>query len=397
MTVSFYLFDKQDGVPVSKQKSTPIRLVVNHRGKQYRKLVGISVKPADFKKQRTKNDDINKRLRIIQTILEEKLTPFSTGEDVERVIGEALAADAGSVPAKKTRKRDLSRPEFWDYFKEWSERDTPSKKDRALAYKRVSEIMGRRGDWEDIDESWYFRFIQKCNDLGLSGNYQATLSAKVKTVLIEGRKLKFHDSSEYKKFKYKWETADAIALSQAEVDALWCADLEGRQAMARDLFMLGVYTASRFQNYSRLTEDNISNGMIQFVQPKTGDEVLIPLSPRVKAALDRNGGAAPKMTEQELGRHLKDICKNLGGSFLGSHDVRRTEGGRVVIKRKQKWERVSSHTARRTGATLLHLAGVPDFQLMKLTGHRTLQNFQKYLRISKEDNARLLAKLDFFK
>lgn len=397
MTVAFYLFDRQDGVPAAKQKSTPIRLVVNHRGKQYRKLIGVSVKPADFKKQRTRNDDINRRLRVIQTSLEEKLTPFSSDADVKKAIGEALAVEVGKTPAWKERRGGGARPAFWDYFQEWSERDTPSRKDRALAYKRVSEIMGTKGDWEDIDEAWYFRFVQKCNDLSLSGNYQATLAAKIKTVLIEGRKLKFHASEEYRKFKYKWETADAIALSQSEVDALWNAALEGRQAQARDLFILGIYTASRFQNYSRLTEGNISNGMIQFVQPKTGDEVLIPASPRVRAVLERNGGAAPKMTEQELGRHLKEICKVLGGTFLEAQDVRRTEGGRVVIKRKKKWERVSSHTARRTGATLLHLAGVPDFQLMKLTGHRTLSNFQKYLRISKEDNARMLAKLDFFR
>ena len=103
------------------------------------------------------------------------------------------------------------------------------------------------------------------------------------------------------------------------------------------------------------------------------------------------------MTEQELGRRLKEICKNLGGSFLETYDVRRTQGGKVVVERKAKWEKVSAHTARRTGATILHLAGVPDYQLMRITGHRTLVNFQRYLKIGKEENARLLAKIPFFK
>lgn len=396
MTYAFYLFDKQEGVSPAKQKPTSLRLVVNHRGKQYRKMLGIQVRPADFKKQRTKDEVVNRRLRLIETILNERLNQFSTDQEVKDAIEAALAAKEGrQAPVKK--KDTSGRIKFWDYFEEWSQRDTPSQKDRALAYKRVSEIMGRTGDWEDIDEAWHFRFVQKCNDLGLSLNYQATLIAKVKTVLIEGYKLHFHTSQEYKKFAYKWETADSVALTQDEVNRLWDADLTGRDAMARDLFILGVYTAARFQNYSKLSDGNIVDGMIQFVQPKTGDSVLIPLSPRVKGVLERNGGAAPDMTEQELGRRIKQICKGLGGSFLETYDIRRTEGGKVKIEKKAKWEKISAHTARRTGATILHLSGVPDFQLMKLTGHRTLSNFQKYLRISKEDNARMLADNPFFK
>ena len=388
MTFAFYLKDK------NKKEGTPLVLILSHQGRKYKKQVGITVRPADFKKQRTKDENINARLRVIEARLGERLDQFSTPEEIEAAISYALtgteAKKENGVPSRS------SRPRFWDYFKEWSERDTRSRKDRDLAYRRVSEIMGTREDWEEINVGWYVRFRHKCNDLSLSENYCSTLISKVKTVLIEGYKLGYHTSQEYRKFSYKWETADSIALTQDEVDALWGAELTGRDSMARDLFILGVYTASRYQNYSHLSTENIVNGMVQFVQPKTGDAVLLPLSPRVKQVLERNGGAAPRMTEQELGRRMKSICKGLGGSFMEAYDTRQTKGGKVTITKMAKWEKVSAHTARRTGATILHLAGVPDYQLMKLTGHRTIQNFQKYLRISKEDNARMLAKIPFF-
>lgn len=392
MTFAFYPFDKQEGVPPAKQRPTPLRLVINQNNKQYRKMVGISVRPADFKKQRCKDEAINDRLKIIEARLNERLNQFSTDQQIKDAITYALTGE--DAPAEK--KEGVSVLDFWDYFDEWASRGK-STRDRKLARRRVEEIAGREGTWENINIAWYVRFMQKCNDLGLSENYKATLIAKVKTVLIEGYKLGYHSNQDYKQFKYRWEAADSVALSSAEVDRLWKAELKGRDAMARDLFILGVYTASRYQNYSRLSQSNIVDGMIQFVQPKTGDSVLIPLSPRVKAIFERNEGAAPRMTEQELGRRLKSICKDLGGSFLDTYDVRRTQGGRVVVNKMAKWQKVSAHTARRTGATILHIAGVPDYQLMKITGHRSLACFQRYLRIGKEDNARMLAKLPFFK
>ena len=393
MTFAFYLKDKN-----GKDK-TPLVLVVSHGNRKYKKQIGVSVKPSEFKKQRTKNEDVNRRLVAIETYLINTLNQFSTPDDISRAMTTARVIGRGgsAEQSEEIAKKASTRPTFWEHFYDWSERDMPSKRYRQLAYRRVSEIMGMREDWEDVNSAYYFRFIQRCNDLGYSQNYKSTLSAKIQAVLIEGKKLKYHNSDEYKAFKHGYEVADAIALTQEEVDALWKAKLKGREAEARDVFIVGIYTASRFQNYSKLSEKNIVNGMIQFVQPKTGESVIIPLSPKVGTVLKRHGGSLPKITEQEIGRAIKNICRGIGGSFLETYEIKKSVGSKTVIERKEKWELITTHTARRTGATLLHLAGVPDYQLMKITGHKTLQNLQKYLRISKEENAKLLAKNPFFK
>lgn len=399
MTYSFNLFDKQGGVPPSRQKPTPLRLVINHKGKQYRKMIGISVLPCEFRKQRTKDETVNRKLKIIETTLDERLDQFSTPGQIADAIEAAMALKDGK-PAEERKEHAVTpapRPSFWEHFRSWADRDTASRKDRDLAYRRVSDIMGTAEDWEQIDEAWCFRFIQECNARRYSENYKATLIAKVKTVLIEGRKLGYHASEEYKRFKYRWETADTVALTKKEVDAIWKAKLTGRKAEARDVFILGVYTASRFQTYSRLSLDNIADGMIHFVQKKTGESVIIPCSPKVLTILKKHGGAAPRVSEQEVGRYMKDICREIGGSFNDMYEIRKSRGGRIIVEKHPKYELISTHTARRSGATILHLAGVPDFQLMKITGHTTLTNFQKYLRISKEENARMLAGLPFFK
>ena len=56
-------------------------------------------------------------------------------------------------------------------------------------------------------------------------------------------------------------------------------------------------------------------------------------------------------------------------------------------QRIEKWEAVSSHTARRSAATNMFKAGIPSISIMKITGHKTETQFMKYIKVSKEENA----------
>ena len=352
-------------VSPNKEYST-IRLVVSHNGEKFRHSVGVTVKSSLVEKE------VSARRR----------------RDVLAAISYALGRD--EIPA--------GRPLFWPYFKDWSERDTPSRRFRELAYKRISALMGTDDDWEDIDGDWYFRFMRKCDENEYSHNYKSTLTAKLKTVMNEGFNRGFHKSEEFRKFVTSYKTADTIALTQAEVDALWEAKLTGRKAMARDCFIVGVYCAGRFQDYSQLSEDNISgDGRLRYTQRKTGQTVVIPCSPRIREVFARNGGRCPKITEQEVGRHLKAICKALGGSFNDFVEIRVSKGNKIEIEKKRRHELISCHTARRSGASILYKSGVPIRICRFLTSHSSDSMFLNYVKCSKEEGADLLAKSEFFK
>ena len=77
--------------------------------------------------------------------------------------------------------------------------------------------------------------------------------------------------------------------------------------------------------------------------------------------------------------------------------VSKSKGANRVSASSERWEMVSSHTARRTGATMLYLAGVPIKRCMLISGHSTESNFLRYVRITKEENARMRAGTPFFK
>ena len=370
-----------------------IRLIVSHNGKKYMKATGLSVQTelwdqkAKSLQARCKDKKVWKELARIHARLIEREPDIRKERDVHAAIAYAIGID-------DTPPAPLS---FWDYFRDWSERPTPSRRYRQLAYKRIADIMGTGDGWGDIDADWYFRFVQKMNVLGYSHNYKSTLTAKLKTVLKEGFDRGFHKNDSFRRFTTSYKTADSIALTQAEVDALWSADLTGREAMARDAFIVGVYCAGRFQDYSMLSEDNVStDGRLRYTQRKTGQSVVIPCSPRILSVFARNNGHCPHITEQEVGRHMKNICKAIGGTFDDIVEIRTSKGEEIRIQKKHRHELVSCHTARRTGASIRYTSGIPIRVCRFLTGHTTDSMFLKYVKLSKEEGADILAGAEFF-
>lgn len=286
-------------------------------------------------------------------------------------------------------------PSFWSFFREWSERDDKSIRQRRLAYRNISRLMGTAENWNDIDSSYHYRLVRKMNEAKFALNYKWRTVQQLRTVMNEGLKLKYHHNDDFKYWKNPRETPDAIYLSWQEVERLWNLDLKNPAlCKARDLFVLGVYTAARFSDYSRLDLDMIHDGIIHFMQRKTAESVYIPAAPRVIEILRRNGGHAPSLSQQTFNELIKKVC--MEAEITDIVEITRTEGDRRISERKKKYQLVSSHTARRTGATLLYQSGIPAGQCMMLTGHQKESTFYKYIKTTKEENARKLKDAEFF-
>jgi integrase len=72
--------------------------------------------------------------------------------------------------------------------------------------------------------------------------------------------------------------------------------------------------------------------------------------------------------------------------------LNRIEGGRSIEIREPKYKFIMNHTARRSFATNMYLRDVPIVSIMSITGHTTEANFLKYIKISAEEHARIVAK-----
>lgn len=372
-----------------------IRLIVSHKGKVYRKATGLTTKLWDnsAKKLMTKckDADVRSKLSAIDIRLKQKEGEVRRESDVPKIMEWALTGDEMILSGAS-----VSRPTFWEYFKAWGERPSPIQRQRRLCPNIVSRLMGETDDWEDIDRSYYFRLCKRMDEKKYSVNTKGAVISKLKVVMNEGFKLKYHTNTDFKEFKVMSEIPETIALTREELDALWKFKTKSTwERKARDLFIIGVYSAARWEDCSRFTMDNIVDGNLNYSQLKTGASVIIPASPKLVACLKRNEGAAPKLSQQKYNEAIKVVCEKIGMTQPVHYSIGKGAGREHRVKRR--CDMVSSHTARRTGATLLYKSGVPIKQCMMVTGHKTESTFLGYIRISKEENATLLASNPFFK
>ena len=159
----------------------------------------------------------------------------------------------------------------------------------------------------------------------------------------------------------------------------------------RDMFILGCLTALRYSDYSRLTSQNLIR------TKKTNVDVKVPAHDYVKEIYAKYGGFIPRgLCIQYVNKYLKVIMKEIGLNDLVTYSY--TKGGRLITVTREKWELISSHTARRSAATNMYLTGrMKTLEIMNLTGHRTEQNFFRYIRLTGDDTARSISGDMFFR
>jgi len=168
-----------------------------------------------------------------------------------------------------------------------------------------------------------------------------------------------------------------------------------RRAVAR----LRCYTAQRFSDYSTINEGNIrilesGQRVIDLKQKKTGNHVVIPVRPELQAILDKYENRLPKAYEQKVNKFIKEVAREAG--ITEKIEVSYVENGEKKTHLVAKCDLVKTHTARRSGATIMYLAGIPTIAIMKITGHKTEKEFMKYIKITEEQTAMELMNHPYF-
>ncbi len=248
-------------------------------------------------------------------------------------------------------------------------------------------------DFDSIDLDFYSDWLQFLQGKGYAANTCGKFIKNLKIFLNAATEAGHNKNMAYKSHRFVKITVetDAVALNEAELNKLAEVNLSNKPHLerTRDLFLCGCWTGLRFGDLSRVKPENISDGFINVVQSKTGDRVTIPLHPVVSAILEKyNGSLPPAISNQKTNEHLKAI-----GQMAGLSDTihqTETKGGIKRTARRQKWQLISTHTARRSFATNLYKSGFPSHSIMKITGHKSESAFVKYLKLSPDEHAKLL-------
>ncbi len=283
------------------------------------------------------------------------------------------------------------------------DRQTPEERKKRKDNKpKEPKFRKNNFDFQDITIDFYDKYVSFFNSMNYSPNTVGRHIKGLKVIMRAAKEDKLTDNKDIDRKKFKVITTEVhpVYLTQLEVETLNNLDLSENKPLdiARDIFLIGCYTAQRFSDYSRINSQHLKEvkggKFIELIQEKTGERVTIPVRPELENILKKYNYNPPRTFDQKLNERIKTVCAK--AEINEQIEVEEIKGGLKVTQRKPKHELIKTHTARRTGATLMFLAGIPSISIMKVTGHRTEREFLKYIRITKEENAMLLMNHPYF-
>jgi len=434
--VVFKLKDPQKKVTPSNQKETLIFLIYNFgyfeqtekrkKGKKYIPLkysTGKSIKPCYWDKtnyrakqtQKFNHTDFNRNLESVKN--DAKMV-YEEMEKEKLIITPSLFRHR--LKAKLTGNIEPGNINL-NQFIETFIKDIETGKRLTIEGKRykpstIKDFKGFRGqfsvfqdtkekiyDFENITMDFYDEFLQFFNSKNYSPNTIGKHIKMLKTIMRAAREQGLHKNYEIDRKKFKTTRVEVknIYLNLQELQQLAELDLSKypNLELARDVFLIGCYTAQRFSDYSRIKKENIrtlENGrkVIDLTQRKTGERVIIPIKPELELILKKYDYSTPKIFEQKLNKLIKEVGKmaEINEPII----IKSTQGGLDFEKQYKKYELIQSHTARRAGCTNMYLAGIKPIDLMKISGHKSEKILISYICVTKEETAQNLSTHPYF-
>lgn len=301
---------------------------------------------------------------------------------------------------EKSQKEARIKISFWvfveDYMKEAKLKLNPNTlrcyNNIINNLKAFEKYDNTKLNWESFDAKFYYKFLDFYTGYKKLGNNGfGKIITVLKSILNSATDRGINTVMTYKskEFKALKEDVDNIYLNEEEINELIDLDLTDSKKLdqARDLFIIGCYTGLRFSDFSKLSTSNISDGLIKVKTQKTGTTVIIPLLPEVERIIEKYNGNLPKAyCNQKMNEYLKLIGKR--AQMFETIQKNRLSGVKVIKSTLEKWQLISTHTARRSFATNMYKRGIDSISIMQLTGHSTEKSFMTYIKISQEENAR---------
>lgn len=254
-------------------------------------------------------------------------------------------------------------------------------------------------DRDFSDEDFFSGFQVFLLSAGLAKNTVVNLMENLHAILRHEKTI-----SVPKLESVRGELTTAVYTSLEELEYLSLLDLAETPGYdrIRDAYILHCNIGLRFGdfmkvmgNITRYLRKHHGREYFDLTTRKAQEPVVIPVNKAAISVLRSRGydfGDPFSLTWYNKG--IKLIGQKAG--FTDPVCKYITRGGRLQEEFHQKWEMMSSHTARRSFATNAWLEHVPESDIMKITGHRSVTAFRRYLRADALVKARSLADHPFF-
>jgi integrase len=377
-------------------------------GRKFVYSTGENINPTDWDFENKQPNNLNGRtskaenLRTTKRQLDRYSTFFSdTINSFKLSNREIIISDIKEcfdTEFKRTKSISSKFFEVYDVFLEEKNNDYTEGANSKTTIKRYEynkkllldfqTYKAKKLHFNQINKSFYNSFTHYC--VSVKKHSANTLRRNVglfKTFLFWSLENGHTYKTDFQKFKApKAQQTDEIALTLNQVQEIFEFDLSNNDRLekVRDLFVFGCATGMRYSNYSKVERKDIENEIIKVRDKKNSDKALeIPLNDFSKFILKKYDFDLPNISNQKFNDYIKEVFEKIGYD----ENIKKTIkiGNEYIEEISPFYDRVSSHTARRSFITIMKNKKIPDKVIMSYTGHRSLEVFNKYYKPNNEE------------
>lgn len=244
-----------------------------------------------------------------------------------------------------------------------------------------------------INNTFYTEFIDFCYED--KDHYTNTFNRNLglfKTFMFWALKKEYTYNNKFTDFKKpKRVLTREEALSFEDIKLLYQFNCKQNNLnKLKDVFLFQCLTGMRYGELKRINKRTINvNDCIVLKEEKDSSKPTreIPLMSISKSILEKYEYRLPLISNQKQNDNIKDILKEAG--FTHEVEYTRTKGVEQKTFIKPFYERISTHTARRTFITIMRNKGIPDKTIMSISGHKDIKTFNMYHQV--DNNAKISA------
>lgn len=401
-----------------KDQLTQIMLVMTLNRRRVRMYTGLRVKPRFWDKESyrcvtegriTKRDrlgleNINRQINRMERALSDADEHLATcGEYLTESVLRRVIDEVRSESFTSEHPLQYLRRLAQDYMNEINRRgkhgNESSKNTYLTAVARLEDYNRTRKvpitSFNDFDRRFFidftnylynYRFGKKLEKNYTQNTVINTLKV-LKNLLHRAYDNEVTSNDYFKKVQTSLpaDVSEPVYLREDEIKKLATMEnLTNAEREVRDAFVIACYTALRFSDLRRLNEAEIGNGVISLYQTKTKEKVAIPILKEIAPLITyyQNQGF-PIINKVRANRVIKQLAERCRLDEMVSY--REFRGGNATLHTAPKYSLISFHTARRSCVTNLYKRGYPVNYIMTLSGHRSMQAFQRYMRASSKE------------
>lgn len=406
MRCTLNLKEAQKKVKPANRKITSIRLVAffKDENKKFIYATGESINPNDWDIKKREPTNLTGRTskadaqRSIKTQLNRYTDFFKHITNIYKSTGQEITIDAIKKQFDNEFKKVARKYTFfevYDLFTEDKQKNLLWSKATIKRYKNIKNHLlqfeksrNYRLTFNAINDNFLSEFTDYCmTELGHINNTYSRNLGLVKTFLFWSYKKNHTYRNNFMDFKKKERViTNQIALTLQDLETLLKTQFKTQKLeRVRDVFIFSCVTGMRFGELKLISKANIKNDTLFLKEEKEANKQVreIELTPIAMYILKKYDYVLPLIANQKHNEYIKEVFKAAGYT----HEVEKasTRGKEVIRKKMLYYERISSHTARRTFITLMKSKGKSDKLIAKMTGHKDMKTLNQYYQVTNKD------------